>query len=136
QIVLNGLPGYLEVAWSTNGACLVVACGRFEKKTTFVGEKENWKSPEEQIIKINFDTSFDCQGFKSASGIVVRNTKGEVLVSKSCLHTAVGTTFDVEALAHFKAVLTGIELDLTYVIVEGDSRSIIKKCKTRLVDKP
>ncbi|MBA0716535.1 hypothetical protein Golax_015358, partial [Gossypium laxum] len=109
QIVLNGLPGYLEVAWSTNGACLVVACGRFEKKTTFVGEKENWKSPEEQIIKINFDASFDCQ---------------------------VGTTFDVEALAYFEAMLTGIELDLTDVIVEGDSRSIIKKCKTRLVDKP
>ncbi|MBA0619147.1 hypothetical protein Godav_028372, partial [Gossypium davidsonii] len=107
-----------------------------QKNTTFVGEKENWKSHEEQIIKINFDASFDCQGFKSASGIVVRNAKGEVLISKSRLHTAVGTTFDVEPLAYFEAVLTGIELDLTDVIVEGDSRSIIKKCKTRLVDKP
>ncbi|MBA0771036.1 hypothetical protein Gotri_019567 [Gossypium trilobum] len=111
-------------------------CVRGQRKRLPLLVKENWKSPEEQIIKINFDASFDCQGFKSASGIVVRNAKGEVLVSKSRLHTAVGTTFDVEALAYFEAVLTGIELDLTDVIVEGDSRSIIKKCKTRLVDKP
>lgn len=51
------------------------------------------------------------------------------------MHTAVGTTFDAEALAYFEAVLTRIELGLIDVIVEGDSRSIINKCKTRLVDK-
>ncbi|MBA0803911.1 hypothetical protein Gohar_014072, partial [Gossypium harknessii] len=51
--------------------------------------------------------------FKSASGIVVPNAKREVLVSKSSLHTVVGTTFDVKALACFKAMLTGIELGLT-----------------------
>ncbi|MBA0578678.1 hypothetical protein Gorai_020953 [Gossypium raimondii] len=57
--------------------------------------------------------------------------KGEVLVSKSRLHTAVDTAFDVEDLAYLEVVLTGIELGLTEVIVEGDSKSIISKYKTR-----
>ncbi|PPR92101.1 hypothetical protein GOBAR_AA28577 [Gossypium barbadense] len=48
-----------------------------------------------------------------ASGIVVRNVKGEVLVSKSRLHVMVGSAFDAEAFACLKAVLIGIELGLT-----------------------
>ncbi|MBA0790450.1 hypothetical protein Gohar_015100, partial [Gossypium harknessii] len=104
-------------------------------KTTFDGEKENWKTPKRQNIKINFDALFNCQGFKSASGIAARNVKGEVMVSKSHLHTTVDTAFDVETLAYLEVVLTGIELGLTNVIVGRDSRSIINKCKTRSVDK-
>ncbi|XP_040951495.1 uncharacterized protein [Gossypium hirsutum] len=106
-----------------------------ERKNTFVGEKENWKPPDGQSIKFNFDAPFDCLGLKSASGIVARNANGEVLAFNSGLHTAVGTAFDAEALPCFEAVLTGIELGLTDVIVEGDSRSIITKCNTGSVDK-
>ncbi|MBA0789027.1 hypothetical protein Gotri_027620 [Gossypium trilobum] len=133
--VLNGLPGYLEVTRSPNNACLVVDYGRFERKTTFVGKKEIWKPPNGQSIKINFDALFDCLGLKSTSRIVARNANEEVLAFNSHLHMMVGTTFDVEALTCFEVVLTRIDLGLTDVIVEGDSRSIINKCNKRLVDK-
>lgn len=66
---------------------------------------------------------------------MARNVKEEVLVFKSRLHTAVGTAFDAEALVCLEVVLTWIELGLTNVIVEGDSRPIINKCKTRSMDK-
>ncbi|MBA0637319.1 hypothetical protein Godav_025911 [Gossypium davidsonii] len=98
--VLSGLPGYLEVTQSPNNACLVVDYGRFERKTTFVGKKENWKPPNGQSIKINFDALFDCLGLKSR--IVARNANEEVLASNSRLHMTVGTTFDVEALTCFE----------------------------------
>ncbi|MBA0868169.1 hypothetical protein Goshw_009860 [Gossypium schwendimanii] len=133
--ILNGLPGYLKATRSPNNACLVVDYGRFERNTTFVGKKENWKPPNGQSIKINFDALFDCLGLKSTSRIVARNANEEVLASNSCLHMTVGTTFDVEALTCFEVVLIGIDLGLTDVIVEGDSRSIINKCNKRLVDK-
>ncbi|MBA0662558.1 hypothetical protein Goklo_006655, partial [Gossypium klotzschianum] len=71
-----------------------------ERKTTFVGKKENWKPPNGQSIKINFDALFDCLGLKSR--IVARNANEEVLASNSRLHMTVGTTFDVEALTCFE----------------------------------
>lgn len=87
------------------------------------------------FIKINFDASFDGTSYKSASAIVAQNGKGEIKISKSCLHTAVSTTFDVEAITYYEVVFTGIDMGLTDVIVEGDSKSIINKCMTKLVDK-
>ncbi|PPD81841.1 hypothetical protein GOBAR_DD21233 [Gossypium barbadense] len=84
-----------------------------ERKTTFVGKKENWKPPKGQSIKINFDALFDCLGLKSTSRIVARNANEKVLASNSRLHMTVGTTFDVKALTCFEVVLTGIDLGLT-----------------------
>ncbi|MBA0601038.1 hypothetical protein Gorai_004230, partial [Gossypium raimondii] len=48
------------------------------------------------------------QHHKFASGVIVKNVKGEVLVSKLQLHTGVGSTFAVEALVCLKAVVSGV----------------------------
>ncbi|MBA0822174.1 hypothetical protein Goarm_018988 [Gossypium armourianum] len=109
--------------------------GLTERKINTIGEKEKWKAPENPTIKINFDAYFDSMGYKSASAIVARNCNREIKISKSCLHTAVGTAFDVEAIACYEAILTGIDMGLTDVIVKGDSKSIINKCMTKSIDK-
>lgn len=106
-----------------------------ERRPTFIGDKEVWKPPEGRYSKTNFDASHDSQNHKSASRVVVRNTKWKVIVSKSRLHTKVGSTFVTEALACLEAVLTEVDMGLVEVIVEGDSRSIINKCKTSSIDK-
>ncbi|KAH1091582.1 hypothetical protein J1N35_018839 [Gossypium stocksii] len=109
--------------------------GLAKRKIITVGEKEKWKSPDDPTIKINFDASFNCMSFTSASAIVARNANGEVIISKFYLHTAVGMAFDAKAIACFEFKLTGIEMGFTDVIVEGDSKSIINKCMTRSIDK-
>ncbi|PPD68766.1 hypothetical protein GOBAR_DD34353 [Gossypium barbadense] len=100
------------------------------RKDTLVGEEEKWKALEGSLIKINCDAFFDRHGHKAALGVVIRNGRGDILVSTTRLNTEVGSTFDAEALACLDGVLTGVSLGLTEVIVEGDSRSIISKCKS------
>lgn len=97
---------------------------------TLVGEEEKWKALEGSLIKINCDAFFDRHGHKAALGVVIRNGRGDILVSTTRLNTEVGSTFDAEALACLDGVLIGVSLGLTEVIVEGDSRSIISKCKS------
>ncbi|MBA0697539.1 hypothetical protein Goari_021077, partial [Gossypium aridum] len=63
---------------------------------------------EGSYLKINFDIVNDSQHHRFASGVIVRNAKGEVLVSKPQLHTGVGLTFAVEALVCLKAVVSGV----------------------------
>ncbi|XP_017647936.1 uncharacterized protein LOC108488145 [Gossypium arboreum] len=96
---------------------------------------ENWKASENPIIKINFDALFDSTTYRSVSGIVARSGNGEVEISKSHMHLAVDTAFDVEAIAYYDAVLTGLEMGYTKVVIKGDSKSIITKCMVQSVDK-
>lgn len=62
---------------------------------------------ENPTIKINFDASFDNMSYKSALAIVARNGNREIKISKSCLHAAVGTAFDAEAIVCYEAILIG-----------------------------
>lgn len=61
-----------------------------------------------QELKIHFDAVNDSQHHKFASGVIVRNTKGEVRVLKLQLHTGVGSTFTVEAFVCLKAVVSRV----------------------------
>lgn len=45
---------------------------------------EGWNSPEGEIIKINFDASFDSQSLGSVLGVIARNKDG--LVLRSCAY--------------------------------------------------
>ncbi|MBA0781426.1 hypothetical protein Gotri_002353 [Gossypium trilobum] len=56
----------------------------------------------------NFIINYIQELDRFASGVIVRNAKGEVLVSKPQLHIGVGSTFAVEALVCLKAVVSGV----------------------------
>ncbi|KAA3462404.1 reverse transcriptase [Gossypium australe] len=109
--------------------------GLNERKLKNIQENDKWKALAKSTVKINFDAFFDGKNHKSASAIVTRNSNGEIKISKSYLHTMVDTAFDAEAIACYEAVLTGIEMGFTDIIVEGDSKTIINKCMTQSVDK-
>lgn len=85
----------------------------------------------EQSIKINFDGAYDTWLCLLASGIVARNSKGVVLLSSSEIHQEIPSAFAAEALACRKAVQIGINMQWPQIIVEGDSLTVIKKCKTK-----
>ncbi|KAA3470487.1 reverse transcriptase [Gossypium australe] len=58
-----------------------------------------WKHPPYHVVKINFDGAYDMKEQLSASGIVARDSEGEVLASKSKIHKNVASAFAAEALA-------------------------------------
>ncbi|MBA0596233.1 hypothetical protein Gorai_013062, partial [Gossypium raimondii] len=65
-----------------------------------------WRPPTGSIIKINFDGAFEKKSSRSCSGIVARNTHGEVLVSRAIIHLNVGSPFATESIAYLWAVKT------------------------------
>lgn len=54
-------------------------------------------------MAIYFDAAFDQQSFCSVSGLVVRDVVGNILASKSVLHSDVASPFAAEAHAGFQA---------------------------------
>ncbi|KAA3465142.1 reverse transcriptase [Gossypium australe] len=104
------------------------------KQKTMVLEKK-WRHPPGQTLKINFDGAFDERRKRAASGVVVRDRNGRILLTKSELHSEVESAFAAEALACRLATLISLERNKEDVIIEGDSLSIIKKCNNPDLDK-
>ncbi|KAG8496387.1 hypothetical protein CXB51_007614 [Gossypium anomalum] len=86
-------------------------------------------------VAIYFDVAFDQQSFRSASGLVVRDVVGNILASKSVLHSDVESPFAAEAHAGFQATKLGIDMGLQVLEIVGDSRSVIIKCQSTEQDR-
>ncbi|KAH1123131.1 hypothetical protein J1N35_006291 [Gossypium stocksii] len=105
------------------------------RKTIAVNKKESWVHPPRDFLKINFDGTFDGKNKVSASRVVVRNEKGAIILACSESHNRVESAFAAKAIACRAAIQVGVENNWPALIIEGDSLTIIKKCKNKYQDR-
>ncbi|XP_040941552.1 uncharacterized protein [Gossypium hirsutum] len=60
---------------------------------------------------------------------------GMFKASKTTLHENISSSFVAEALAGLEAIKLVTSMSLSSVIIKGDSKTVIKKCKSQKVDK-
>ncbi|KAK8480350.1 hypothetical protein V6N11_036395 [Hibiscus sabdariffa] len=94
-----------------------------------------WSTPAANIIKLNFDAHFMSVINKSVSGIIARNSLGQIMGACAYPHTSIADPFIAEAKACEMAVSFAIDLGFRQIQVEGDSLSIIKKLNSIIADK-
>ncbi|MBA0582057.1 hypothetical protein Gorai_024209, partial [Gossypium raimondii] len=80
-------------------------------------EIERWRLLEVSNLKINFDVAFNKQENTSCSRIMIRDSNGGVLGSKTVLNRNVPSAFATEALAWVQVVQMGLEIYLSTVEV-------------------
>ncbi|MBA0844635.1 hypothetical protein Goarm_022152 [Gossypium armourianum] len=96
-------------------------------------QKHSEEEPEDTIL---FDAAFEANRSRSASGVIVRNRRGEMRVLKTALHSNVSSPFLAEAFACLQAVKLGISLGLRSATIRRYSKTVIKKCQSAERDKP
>ncbi|KAL4385050.1 hypothetical protein GQ457_15G008960 [Hibiscus cannabinus] len=94
-----------------------------------------WSPPAGDIIKFNFDASFNAESKSSIFGIVARDCQGFIVVACTCPHFGISDAFIAEAVACDKVVTFALELGFRSVQIEGDSLSVIKKLCSAMADK-
>ncbi|MBA0796321.1 hypothetical protein Gohar_007098 [Gossypium harknessii] len=94
-----------------------------------------WRPLEDGFVRINFDLAHNCHQFRSISGLVARNSNGEVLASQATLEKEITSSFAAEACACTRVVRLGIQMGVRRIKIEGDALTIIKKCQSNSVDK-
>ncbi|KAH1106316.1 hypothetical protein J1N35_010084 [Gossypium stocksii] len=94
-----------------------------------------WKHPPEQTVKINFDGAFNERNHHSTSGIVAKNSECLILLSTTEIHKGVASAFAAEAIACRRATQIGLNMQRSEIIIEGDLKSIIKKCMASELNK-
>ncbi|KAL4347479.1 hypothetical protein GQ457_17G008030 [Hibiscus cannabinus] len=94
----------------------------------------SWSTPVSDVIKVNFDASFDVSVGKSVSGVVCRDSEGLILAACCYPHSYVTDPFQAEALACLVAIGFTRDLGFAKVLLEGDSLTIIKNCSSEAND--
>ena len=86
-------------------------------------------------MKINFDVAFKAHIAKSYSGLVIKDDRSRIIGTRVILNEYVLSVFVAEALTCLQAVKLGVEMGLREVVIEGDSLTVIKKAKSRSMDR-
>ncbi|MBA0590166.1 hypothetical protein Gorai_018882, partial [Gossypium raimondii] len=87
----------------------------------------HWEPPSKSQVKVNFDSAFLQQSNKAVSGIIIRNYTGLVIGLCSYLIHNVRYLTIAEAYTCLKGAVFAEEIGFSDVIMEGDSRIVIKK---------
>ncbi|XP_041016139.1 uncharacterized protein LOC121258659 [Juglans microcarpa x Juglans regia] len=85
----------------------------------------NWKAPPLNWFKLNWDGSVDkMQGFIRV-GVAVRDSAGQIIATMRLRKHLFPNPLLVEAYGVLQAIKFGLDLGLSYVIIEGDSLQVI-----------
>lgn len=105
------------------------SCGQKSSTVRTETREVRWKKPEVGEVKVNWDAAFNQKTMKMGVGIVIRDEKGEVLVSLSMPKSNVCSPIVAEIYALWRAVELCNELRLTDVVFEGDAFNCGNCCK-------
>ncbi|MBA0560509.1 hypothetical protein Golob_017399, partial [Gossypium lobatum] len=87
----------------------------------------HWEPPSKSQVKVNFDSAFLQPSNKAVLGIITKNYTGLVIGLCSYLIHSVRDLTIVEAYTCLEGAVFAEEIGFSDVIMEGDSRIVIKK---------
>jgi ribonuclease HI len=91
----------------------------------------SWSKPPRGAYKLNVDANFHTNG-RGASGVVLRNDRGEAIAGLACPLSHVYDATTAEALALFKGLVFLLDIGITRVTIESDSLEVIKACNAEV----
>ena len=91
---------------------------------------ESWQPPPTTKFKVNFDGAVFKEEKRAGLGVVIRNHQGQVIASFFENVALPPSIMDVEAIATVRAVSFAAELGVSSIIIEGDSKVVIKAMRS------
>nr|POF24248.1 hypothetical protein CFP56_12661 [Quercus suber] len=83
--------------------------------------RAQWKPPDKETFKINFDGAIFAADKSSSLGVIIRDSKGLVMASMAARISQQLQPVEIKALAANIALVFARELDIKDVVLEGDS---------------
>ncbi|MBA0754064.1 hypothetical protein Gogos_021275 [Gossypium gossypioides] len=96
---------------------------------------KKWEPPVGDVLKLNFDASFQQDTNRSVSGVIVRNAEGLIMAACSHLNEYIMDFTMAVACAYLQSISFAEDLGFRKIIVAGDSLIVIKKMRTPVDDK-
>ena len=123
-----------SVKWVTDTVMDLVMAGK-ENLVKAPKVKAKWSPPENGVIKVNVDASFDENTNQGSSGLVIRDSFGNLLRAQALWYEFAASSMAMEAEAIRDGVQVALERGFRRVVVESDAQAIIKLWETEDFDR-
>ncbi|MBA0577699.1 hypothetical protein Golob_025226 [Gossypium lobatum] len=94
-----------------------------------------WKALDGDIIKVNFDASYQQQLPRAIAGIILRNNLRQIMGVCAYPINNIQDPVTAEAHACLQVVIYAEEMGFNNICVEGDALTILKKLQAKEVDR-
>ncbi|KAA3482175.1 reverse transcriptase [Gossypium australe] len=97
--------------------------------------KELWRPPDEGLIKLNFDATFNSAERIATTAVIARDSTGIIRGVETYLINHIADPFMAEARACERAVIFALFMGFRRLVVEGDSLTVIKNIEKKAEDR-
>ncbi|XP_042988698.1 uncharacterized protein LOC122316231 [Carya illinoinensis] len=97
------------------------------KPVSVIRQQCRWESPPSGVFKLNVDGAFSSNGSVAGTGAIVRDSKGEVIMSATKKEVSIMIVVEVEALAILRGLQFCIHLGIHNLIIESDSLLVVRE---------
>ena len=87
---------------------------------------QKWRPPTKLAFKLNFDVAIFANSNSSSTGVIIRNSLGEVMAGLSTCGSSVASNKEAKVLACRKALEFALDLRLRDLVVEGDNITVMR----------
>ncbi|KAK8639676.1 hypothetical protein V6N13_138048 [Hibiscus sabdariffa] len=94
-----------------------------------------WSPPTEDLMKANFDASYNGDDHSSVSGVIIRNSGGLIMAAGTYPNSHVANSDLAEAIACDQTLILLKDLGFDRAIVEGGSFIVISKICSPFTDR-
>ncbi|RLN24050.1 hypothetical protein C2845_PM07G13240 [Panicum miliaceum] len=98
-----------------------LVCSTATQEVRLPTSRSRWRRPPDDWLKINTDAAYSAATSSRASGVVIRNSHGEILVAAACAYSNILDVTMAEALAARDGMRLAIEQGAARVILEVDN---------------
>ncbi|XP_042983291.1 uncharacterized protein LOC122312694 [Carya illinoinensis] len=95
------------------------------KPISIIRNQYKWELPPPGVFKLNVDGAFSSSGSVAGIGAIVRDSKGEVIMSAAKKECSAMIVVEVEALAIIRGLQFCIHLGISNLVIESDSQLVV-----------
>ena len=95
------------------------------------GDGNRWQNPQEGWFKVNCNAALDMGGRRMGMGIILRNHEGKVRAAWNFTKPGLLDPATAEATALFHGMKLCKELEVSNLVIEGDSQVVISAVQKR-----
>ena len=117
-----------SVRWSVDTACDLSA--QVKDTQTREKPKQQWSPPQENIIKVNVDAGFDITSRSGTSGVILRNSSGELIRAQTLWYEHAADAWTMELLALRDGLRLASDLGFIQIVAESDALEVVKLCNS------
>lgn len=122
-----------SVRWVIDSVMDSTSAGKVSKPKQ--SKQIKWNPPDEGVMKINVDASFDDVSCQGSTGLVIRDREGALLHAQTLWYNFAASSQSMEAEAIRDGVRMAIERGFSKVEVETDAQAIVKLWESDTFDR-